>query len=170
MNRDQNGFEKPSRRSLLLLLPALALTGCGGDAAPKTTGLRFILQADDEINPNANNEASPVVLRIYELKSLNAFSQATLFELLDNDTAVLGADMVGKREIEIKPGEKQAFERSTPVDTRYIGVIAGFRVIDQASWRASTQITPEKSGAVVVKVTAQAVTIAMTTDKTFGLF
>ena len=170
MNRDQSRFEKPSRRRVLLLLPALALAGCGGDAAPKTTGLRFIVQADDEINPNVKNEASPVVLRIYELKSLNAFSQASLFELLDNDTAVLGADMVGKREIEIKPGEKQAFERATPVDTHYIGVIAGFRVIDQASWRASTQITPEKSGAVVVKVTAQAVTIAMTTDKTLGLF
>lgn len=170
MNRDQNGFEMPNRRSLLLLLPALVLAGCGGDAAPKTTPLRFILQADDEINPNVNNEASPVVLRIYELKALNAFSQANLFELLDNDTAVLGADMVGKREIEIKPGEKQAFERATPADTRYIGVIAGFRVIDQATWRASIPITPEKSGAVVVKVTAQAVSIAMTTDKTFGLF
>ena len=169
MSRDHDGG-RLSRRGLLLLLPAIALTGCGGDAAPKTTPLRFIVQADELINPNVNNEASPVVLRIYELKALTAFSQANLFELLDNDTAVLGGDMVGKREIEIKPGEKQAFERKTPSDTHFIGVIAGFRVIDQATWRDSIPITPEKGGAVVVKVTAQAVSIAMTTDKTFGLF
>jgi type VI secretion system protein VasD len=109
-------------------------------------------------------------LRIYELKSLTAFQAASFFDLLDDDTKALGQDLVAKREIEIKPGEKQAFDRKTPVETHFIGVIAGFRVMDTAKWRASVEIEAERAGAVVVKVTAQTVTINVTKDKRFGFF
>lgn len=159
-----------SRRNVVGAL-ALMLGGCGGgDKGPPTTGLRFIVTADELINPNAESQPSPVVLRIYELKSLTAFEPATLFQLLDNDTAVLGSDMVAKREIEIKPGERQGFDRNTPADTHYIGVVAGFRDIDSATWRAHLEIAPLQSGLIVVKVTAQTVSIAWTKDRTLGLF
>ena len=159
-----------SRRNVVGGL-GLLLGGCGGgDKGPPTTGLRFIVSADDLINPNPESQPSPVLLRIYELKQLTAFDQATFFQLLDNDTAVLGADMVAKREIEIKPGERQGFDRNTPVDTHYIGVVAGFREMDSATWRAHLEITPGPSGLIVVKVTAQTVSIAWTKDRTLGLF
>jgi type VI secretion system protein VasD len=160
-----------SRRNIIAALPLLLLQGCGGgDKGPPTTGLRFIVSADDLINPNMDSQPSPVVLRIYELKSLTAFRQAAFFQLLDNDTAVLGPDLVAKREIEIKPGERQAFDRNTPVDTHFIGVVAGFRQIDSAVWRATLEITPEQTGLVVVKVTAQTVSISWTRDRRLGLF
>ncbi len=162
---------RPSRRKLMTSLSLLFISGCaGGDKGPKTTGLRFIVDADELINPNTESQPSPVVLRIYELKSLTAFQQATFFELLDNDTALLGQDMVAKREIEIKPGERQAFDRATPVETHFIGVIAGFRENDKATWRTSLELVPEQAGAVVVKLTAQAVSISLTRDRSFGLF
>jgi len=170
MQSDRHRLPTLTRRALAASLPLLALAACAGDTAPKTTGLRFIIQADDLINPNSRNEPSPVVLRLYELKSLNAFQQASFFELLDNDTTVLGQDLVGKREFEIKPGEKQAFERATPIETKYIGVIAGFRSMDSATWRANVEIEPDHSSAVVVKVTAGTMSIALTRDKTFGFF
>jgi type VI secretion system protein VasD len=159
-----------TRRVALVSFSVLALSACAGDPAPKTTELRFQLVADDQINPNSQNDPSPVVLRIYELKSLAAFQQASFFDLFDDDTKVLGQDLVAKREIEIKPGDRQAFDRKTPVDTRFVGVIAGFRVIDSAKWRASVEIVPERASAVVVKVTAQTVTIDLTKDKQFGIF
>ena len=162
---------RPTRRMLLASFSLLLVSGCGGgDPGPKTTGLRFIVAADDLINPNTESQPSPVVLRIYELKSLNAFQQATFFQLLDNDTALLGQDMLGKRELEIKPGEKQAFDRATPVETRFIGVIAGFRESDKATWRTSLELAPQQGGSIVVKLTAQAVSISLTRDKSFGLF
>jgi type VI secretion system protein VasD len=171
MMRSESALVRPSRRRFVALLPLLAISGCGGgDKGPKTTGLRFIVDADELINPNAESQPSPVLVRIYELKSLNAFQQATFFELLDNDTALLGQDMVAKREIEIKPGERQAFDRATPVDTHFIGVIAGFRENDKATWRTSLEVVPEQSGAIVVKLTAQAVSISLTRDRSFGLF
>jgi type VI secretion system protein VasD len=152
-------------------LSLLLVSGCGGgDKGPKTTGLRFIVDADELINPNSESQPSPVLVRIYELKSLTAFQQATFFELLDNDTTLLGQDMVAKREIEIKPGERQAFDRATPVETHFIGVIAGFRENDKATWRTNLELAPEQSGSIVVKLTAQAVSISLTRDKSFGLF
>ena len=159
-----------TRRRLLFAAVAVALSGCGGDPSPKTTDLRFQVDADDFINPNTENVASPVVVRIYELKQTSAFSNASLFDLLDSDTTILAQDLVSKREIEIKPGEKQSFSRSTPLETQYIGVIAGFRNLDGATWRATTEIKPEHSALVVVKLTAQTVTINVTQDKTLGLF
>ncbi len=171
MRRDCSLDGGPTRRKLLASLSVLLLSGCGGgDKPPPTTGLRFIVDADELINPNSESQPAPVLLRIYELKSLTAFQQASFFELLDNDTALLGADMVAKREIEIKPGERQGFDRATPVDTHFIGVIAGFSDIAKATWRTSLELTPQQSGAIVVKVTAQAVSISLTRDKSFGLF
>jgi type VI secretion system protein VasD len=159
-----------TRRLALVSFCVLSLSGCAGDPVPKTTELRVQVVADDQINPNTQNDPSPVVLRIYELKSLTTFQQASFFDLLDDDTKALGQDLVAKREIEIKPGEKQAFDRKTPVDTHFVGVIAGFRVLDSAKWRASVEIEPEHAGAVVVKVTAQTVTIDLAKDKRFGIF
>ena len=159
-----------TRRRLFAAAAALALSGCGGDPSPRTTDLRFVIDADDFINPNTNNVASPVVLRIYELKQISAFSQASFFDLLDSDSTVLGHDLVSKREFEIKPGQKINFSRSTPVETQYIGVIAGFRDIDSATWRVNAEIKAEHSAQVVVKLTAQTVTINVTEDKTLGLF
>jgi type VI secretion system protein VasD len=171
---EERSVPRPTRRMALVSLSLMLLSGCGGGgdsaAAPKTTGLRFIVAADELINPNTESQPAPVVVRIYELKSLNAFLQATFFQLLDNDTALLGPDMLGKREIEIKPGEKQAFDRATPVETRYIGVIAGFRESDKATWRTNMDIVPQQGGTVVVKLSAQAVSISLTKDKTLGLF
>jgi type VI secretion system protein VasD len=160
-----------TRRSALASLALLGLSACGGgDKGPRTTSLRFIVSADDLINPNSESQPAPVLLRVYELKTLTAFQQASFFQLLDNDAAVLGTDMVAKREVEIKPGERQGFDRSTPVDTHYIGVIAGFRQIENAVWRANLEVVPEQSGLVVVKVTAQTVSISWTKDRTLGLF
>lgn len=159
-----------TRRLLLTSFSAIAVTGCAMDRSPKTTDLRFLVEADDLINPNTDNVASPLVLRIYELRQLSAFMGSSLFELLDSDTTVLGQDLVAKREIEIRPGEKLNFDRSTPIETRYVGVIAGFRTLDAATWRTSTEIKPERSGLIVVKLTAQTVTIQQTQDQSFGFF
>ncbi len=166
----QAGQKAVTRRSVLASAAGMVLSACAMDHGPKTTDLRFMIDADDFINPNTANVASPVVLRIYELKQLNALSGASLFELLDTDTNVLGPDLVSKREIEVKPGEKVKFDRSTPIETHYIGVIAGFRTLEGATWRASIEITPERSALIVVKLTAQTETINPKEDMTLDFF
>jgi type VI secretion system protein VasD len=152
---------RPRRRLIVIgvLLAAAAVSGCASDKSAKTTPIKFVVQADQEVNPDANGQPSPVVVRIYELKSTTAFDQAAFFDLFDNDSKVLGGDLVAKREFELKPGDRQEFDRDTPVETRYIGVTAGFRLGDNAQWRATAEIKPEKNNSIIVKVSAQAISI-----------
>ncbi|WP_051311317.1 type VI secretion system lipoprotein TssJ [Bradyrhizobium sp. Cp5.3] len=141
------------------LLLATAAGSCSTDKSLKTTPIKFVIEADELVNPNAHGKPSPVVVRIYELKSTASFTQAQFFELFDDDSRRLGPDLVAKREVELTPGDKVDFERNTPIETRNVGVIAGFRSGSAAQWRSTVEIRPDRDNRVSVKVTAQAVTV-----------
>lgn len=140
------------------LLVAAAVS-CTTDKSSKTTPIRFLIEADELVNPNENGNPSPVVVRIYELKSTASFTQAQFFELFDDDAKRLGPDLVAEREVELSPGDKVDFERDTPIETRNVGVIAGFRSGNDAQWRSTTEIKPNRDNRISVKLTAQAVSI-----------
>ncbi|KRR19670.1 type VI secretion system lipoprotein TssJ [Bradyrhizobium retamae] len=147
------------------LLVAAAATSCSTDKTAKTTPIKFVVEADELVNPNAHGKPSPVVVRIYELKSTASFTQAQFFELFDDDAKRLGPDLVAKREIELTPGEKFDFERNTPIETRNVGVIAGFRSGNDAQWRSTAEIKPDRDNRISVKLTAQAVSIEEETSR-----
>jgi len=123
---------------------ALALSvvaGCLGNP----TKIEADIAAAEDLNPDHRGRASPLVVRIYQLKSDLAFNNASFFALYDNDEAELGADLVGKEEIELRPGEDMVYSRKLEDDTRFVGVLAGYRDIDNASWRAVTEIKKGKT-------------------------
>ncbi|MGY8683200.1 type VI secretion system lipoprotein TssJ [Bradyrhizobium sp. UFLA05-153] len=140
-------------------LAAAAVASCSIDKTLKTTPLKFVIHSDPLVNQNTRGEPSPVVVRIYELKSTTNFDRAQFFELFDNDAKRLGPDLVAKRETELKPGEKYDLERNTPIETRYIGVIAGFRLGNEAQWRSTTEIKPDRDNTILVKLTAHAISV-----------
>jgi len=166
----------PSRR--LLLGGLVACTGAAlaggcssGPPAAKTTSLEFAIEADQEINVNENGDPSPIVIRVYELKTKNAFEQASFFELLDNDTAKLGGDLVAKREFEVKPGEKSSFTRESPAEAKHVGVIAGFRQIEAAQWRSIVDIVPDRDNAFLITIRALTMKIELQrASRRLGLF
>lgn len=156
---------------LASLIGTPLLGGCSsGPPAAKTTSLEFGIEADQEINLNASNDPSPILLRVYELKMKTAFEQASFFDLLDNDTMKLGQDLIAKREFEVKPGEKSSFKRDSPAEAKHVGVIAGFRQIDVAQWRSIVDIVPDRNNAFLITVNALAVKIALqNASRNFGL-
>ncbi len=147
----------------------LPLVACAS-MEPKKTPLKFLVQADQLINPDDRGNPFPIVLRIYKLKQSSQFTQLSFFDLLDTDANKLGTDLVAKREIELKPGDTQSFDRDTPLDTRYIGVIAGFRNIENSHWRAVGEIKPDHGNQIVIKVTAFSVNLDAVANKTLGIF
>lgn len=139
---------RPISLAFYSLLFCALITGCSGvsNSVTKIMGedppkVVIRIEAGSNINPDMMGRASPVVLRIYELKSDDIFNNADFFALYDNDAAILGGDMAARDEMEIPPGEKVGIEKELDMEVRYIGVMAAYRDLDNAVWRGSI-LTP----------------------------
>ncbi len=140
---------------LILLLTACATT-------PPVAKLQGSIQTSATINPDATGRPSPVVMRIYELRAPSAFQNADFFSLYDKDAATLGQEMVLREEVELQPGQTRVLNRELQNDTRYVGVLAAFRDIDQAHWRAITPVTKGEKTNIIIKVDQLSVSISST--------
>lgn len=119
---------------------------------PKPT----ILQISLTVSPNANRDSggrpSPVVARLYELKSLAAFQGADFFALFDRDKETLGNDLVAKEELILQPGDNREFRREPHADTRFIAMVVAYRDIERSRWRASMPVTRNETTPTLVNV------------------
>lgn len=159
-------------RRALLAGPALAglmaLAGCGG---PSPTTLAVTLSASPSLNPNADKQASPTVVRLYDLKARDTFDNATFNDLFYNDAATLAADMLGRKEIEMLPGKTVTFKRDAESGTKFLGVIAGFRALQGNAWRAVMAVQPGDTNPVLITLGPNVVTIGKKPSSGFlGLF
>lgn len=125
-------------RNLLYILALLHLSMMAGCSSVST--IAVTMSADSGVNPDINNRPSPIVARIYELKSLSVFNNADFFNLFEQDVALLGEEMLMRDELHFQPGEVKMLERELQPDTRYIGVIGAYRDIENATWRRSIEI------------------------------
>jgi len=152
----------------------LLVTGAGGLAVgcsrlTKPTPLDVVMTADPGINPNEDGEPSPIVVRVYELKGLTAFNNATFFELADDDVKTLGADLLASQEYELTPGEEKKYDREINGEATHIGVVGGFRDIQNAQWRDSIELTPGKKNEFAIYVTSLSVKVEKL-RKRLGIF
>jgi len=132
----------------------LILTGCSSPPKPP------IAQVSLNVQPNINlysaaemkeSEARPVVIRIYELTSLATFESADFFSIFNEHKATLENELLNSEEFRLTPGQKQKFNRTLHLDTRYVGVVAAFRDLEHSQWRASTAIPiKEKSPEIYI--------------------
>ncbi|XOZ32451.1 type VI secretion system lipoprotein TssJ [Halomonadaceae bacterium KBTZ08] len=93
------------------------------------------VSAGEEVNPDSEGRASPVLVRLYELKAPDAFKDAGFDPLHGDPESVLGDDLLGMKETMLRPGESWHIERALKDETHYLGVSAAFRDIDDAHWR-----------------------------------
>ena len=160
-----------TRRALWLgLAGAAAISVAGCARGPEPTPIEVTLNADSGTNPNVQGEPSPVVVRIYELKGVKAFNNASYFDLMDDEAKTLGAELIASREYEMTPGKKQKYDRDISAEATHVGVIAGFRNIQSATWRDSIELKQEKKNEFVIFVTSQSVRIEKLRGRVLGVF
>lgn len=129
-------------RSILTVAPlacALALSACASSGEPKPKEpirLDLRVNALPDVNPDDRGRAAPIVVRIYELKNDGAFDTADFFTLQTQDKSVLGDDVVKRDELQLRPGEHQTLVRRPDPATTTVGVIAAYRDLPNAVWRA----------------------------------
>lgn len=91
------------------------------------TDLKLVLVAGKDINPDEKHSPSPLFIRLYELSSDQAFNNADFLELYEKDDALLGKDLIAKRELNrLVPGEVQEENFVLDPKTRYVGLFAEF--------------------------------------------
>jgi type VI secretion system protein VasD len=114
---------------------------CAQDVKEQTK-LNLLIEASSGVNPNTSERASPIKVRIYELKDSASFSEADYFSLDSTDKATLAADLLAKDEFILRPGENKRIERKSNPQTTAIGVLAGYRDLPNATWRAVQPLKP----------------------------
>jgi type VI secretion system protein VasD len=148
-------------RKLCFLLIVALVVSCGGKAPPppKPTHIIVEMEASGDLNPNAEGRASPLTMRIYELKSISSFKRADFISLYEKDQGVLGGDLVQKHEVILQPGEKKTLHFEPSDDTKVIGAFAAFRKYEQARWKAMVNVRPHET--TVVRVSAGGTSLDM---------
>ncbi len=152
-----------------VLVVAVFLSACGS-STPDPTTVAMTITATSSINPNSVSEPSPVVLRIYQLKSDSAFNGAEFSEIFYNDRKVLGGDLLGQKEYNVKPGDNLTYDDTVSPETRYIAIVAGFRDIENATWRAIAPVAAEDDNALNVNVDSLSVSLRQPTSSWWQIF
>jgi type VI secretion system protein VasD len=153
------------RRTMLIAGLALALAGCGGKEPPPPPPPGIIdldLAAAATVNPDKSGRPSPINVTIYQLTSRSAFDSADYFQL--SDGKLLAADQRARDEILLAPGGQKNLNRPLAEGARFIALVAGFRAIDKASWRAVIEVPPHGT----TKLSAQLAGIVLTLQKPGG--
>jgi type VI secretion system protein VasD len=137
-------------RHLGAVLTALLFAGCATGPAPTLpTELSMSVVATARANPDTRGRPSPVVVRIYELRTLAQFSSADFFSLSDKEQATLGADLLHREELVVTPGEIKQLKRKISADARALGVVVAYRDLERSVWRATQSLeAPKEAGRV----------------------
>lgn len=142
----------------LLALGAVFTVACGKPSPPL---LRGSIKTDAGLNPDLRGRPSPVVVRVYELKSVTAFNSADFFSLFEKEQEALGGDLVGREEYQLRPGENRPYQRQLQPDTKFIGVVAAFRDLENSRWKQAVPVPAKRQPDLTIGVEAAAVSVGI---------
>ncbi|WP_207556553.1 type VI secretion system lipoprotein TssJ [Paraburkholderia acidicola] len=163
-----------------MALVALAIAGCGVGQAVKdgtvdaakwafTTQIRAMnldLVSRSSLNANGAGQSLSTVVRIYQLKTQQAFSQLDYTQLQTNDLDALKADLLATKDVVLRPDASASLSEPMNSGAEYVGVVAFFRDAGQDSmWKL---VVPKKQWKQTdpVKIEVRDNTLQLVGDKT----
>lgn len=136
------------RRSAAGLLMGLLLAACStAPAQREQMKLELTVAAKATVNPDDKGRPSPILVRIYELKTDGPFESADYLSLEKTDKTLLSQDLVVRDEFVLRPGESRDIERKLNPETQFIGVFVGYRELGKATWRSVYKLPPAPEAA-----------------------
>lgn len=131
-------------------LAVLAVAGCGVGQAVKdstvdaakwafTTQVKTMnmdLVSRSSLNANGAGQSLSTVVRIYQLKTPQAFQQLDYTQLQTNDLAALKTDLLATKDVVLRPEASASISEPMSSDAAYVGVVAFFRDAGKdSSWK-----------------------------------
>ena len=121
--------------------------------------------AAPDVNPNRSGRASPVFLRVFELRDPSKFLNAEFDEVtLHADTALAGT-VIGREERMVEPASTVVLALKIDPGTRLLGVVAEYSDLANSRWRATSPapvgglLAMFKDQSLVINVDRQAVSV-----------
>ncbi|MDR1397824.1 MAG: type VI secretion system lipoprotein TssJ [Desulfarculales bacterium] len=141
--------------SLFLCLMACILVGAGCSSP------RFDIEiaSQPNLNPDNSGRPSPVLIKVYELSSDLSFKQADFLAMFEKPVQTLGSDLIAADELILLPGEAKIIAYEPTERTHFVGLLAGFRQIERAQWRALVAIDPEKANRICIELNDTAISL-----------
>jgi type VI secretion system protein VasD len=136
----------------MLVWAAAMVLGAGCASAPKPSSLQVSIEAASDVNPDTRRRASPITVRVYALKTTAIFDSADFFALFEKDQSTLGAEIVAKEEVLLRPGETKVLTFKVGPEAKSIAYFAAFRDLEKATWRGHKAIALGKESTMKVKV------------------
>jgi type VI secretion system protein VasD len=136
-------------RVAAVVIIAAILGLLGGCAKP---AIDLAVASQTNINPDHTGRPSPVIVKVFEMRSDLAFNQSDFRLLFESPVKALGTDLLAMDEMVLVPGEARRIEYAPVFGTMFLGVVAGFRQMDRAVWRVVTPIDFEGRNSVGVEV------------------
>jgi type VI secretion system protein VasD len=119
------------------MLLILVLGACRTKPPPAAPAdVRTVISASSDVNPDLSGRASPVVVRIYQLRGDAEFNGADFFALYEKEKETLGASLIVRDERTVFPGQQVQLMLALAPETRFVGAAAAFRDIAGTRWHA----------------------------------
>ncbi len=147
----------------MLGLVFMSFIGC---ASNHNVVANMTLNAANYLNPDVYGKAAPIMVTFYQIKTPMGFQAANYFNLTTKPQSVLQDNLVDKHTVEVRPGESINYKMTMPKSVRYIGVVAGYRNINQAQWKHLVLLSPDKEySSISVNLTTQDLSVTLNNNK-----
>ena len=154
-------------RAAATVLAILTSAGCGVGQAVKdntvdaakwafTTQIKTMnvdLVSRSSLNANGAGQSLSTVVRIYQLKTPQAFQQLDYTQLQTNDLDALKADLLATKDVVLRPDASTSVSEPMNSAAQYVGVVAFFRnagkdsmwklVIPKKQWKNTDPVNIE---------------------------
>ena len=136
---------------------------------PRTVSIK--LHASEALNLDSAGRPLAVVTKIYKLRQVAAFQQASYDTFLNpqKEKELLGADLIEAKEVTLVPGQHYEISEKVSREAYYIGIVALFNNPAPLRWRVNFATEPAEKSGIIVGVHACALTVGTGTPSTDSL-
>jgi type VI secretion system protein VasD len=153
----------------MMICAMLTVIGCGAGQAVKdgtvnaatwafTTQVKTMnvdLISRSSLNASGSGQSLSTVVRIYQLKSSQAFEQLNYTQLQTGDRDALKADLLATKDVVLRPDASASISEPMNKDAQVVGIVAFFRdagkestwklVVPKAQWKKTDPVKIEVS-------------------------
>ena len=135
------------------------------------TDLEIVFKVDADINPDELDKASPLFIRMYELKSKKMINKTDFIDMYERDKEALGADMLAVHKLKrLKPGENRTEHFVLDEKTQFVGLYAEFLEFKESKYKLVIPVVANNvvRNTVIVRVSGNKLIFDQPEDEDMG--